>query len=533
MVKSRLLKCKAVAISAVTVLSSVAGAMSMPMYAYASESEPVEVHAEGNEDTAFEYDSIDVETDGDALYVEGNDESNVGVLVNGDVINEGNGTGVEVVATDQSFAGAQVEGDVSAGDTGVAACSTGDGEAFVNVEGNVEARLEEDGQPYNAIFAYATDNGYSGIVVGGDAIGQNGITAFGDKQGETGVWVTGDVSGIVNGIVAIGNSYVEVLGDVTGDNIGLTVANRGEKKPDILIAGTLSGGTIPIRLAEGAEPNSLIVWKIEPSEGGGLAYNVITNESSEVKNVERNEEFEEKIIYMIRVDQPAAGAKLSVCYEDGIPLQIIGEDDTAPVSYAGEKVLLKVDLADGYTLEAAYGDAGQSVPLVKDENGNWYVIVPNGGGVQFSVTLVALPVDDDDDEVINNPSDDTTPPTPQTPGAGTGSGVGTGSSETMTDTEVISTISDAAPGSTITIPDVTENGLSAAVVTALLARRDVTTNITYMLNGKRYIIAIAAGTDLSDLINAQGGIDLAALRKKFISIDVYDILKNLGLNIGM
>ena len=83
-------------------------------------------------------------------------------------------------------------------------------------------------------------------------------------------------------------------------------------------------------------------------------------------------EFEKTINYIIKVEQPAEGATLSA---------------SQGTAHEGENVALRIDLQDGYTVTGAFGDEGKSLPLLKDASGNYYVVVPKGGGVYLSVTL--------------------------------------------------------------------------------------------------------------------------------------------------
>ena len=47
----------------------------------------------------------------------------------------------------------------------------------------------------------------------------------------------------------------------------------------------------------------------------------------------------------------------------------------------------KLDIPYGYEISEAYGDVGQQVKLLKDANGNYYLVVPRGGAVELSVKL--------------------------------------------------------------------------------------------------------------------------------------------------
>ena len=59
----------------------------------------------------------------------------------------------------------------------------------------------------------------------------------------------------------------------------------------------------------------------------------------------------------------------------------------------GDNVILKIAIADGYKLNGAYNGLGEKVALLQDSNGDYYVIVPKGGGVYLSadVSKIASP----------------------------------------------------------------------------------------------------------------------------------------------
>jgi hypothetical protein len=58
-----------------------------------------------------------------------------------------------------------------------------------------------------------------------------------------------------------------------------------------------------------------------------------------------------------------------------------------PVACEGERVLVEVQAADGYTVTGVMNGEGEKVPLEKDENGNWYFDMPRGGGVSLSAVI--------------------------------------------------------------------------------------------------------------------------------------------------
>ena len=111
-------------------------------------------------------------------------------------------------------------------------------------------------------------------------------------------------------------------------------------------------------------------------------------------------------------------------------------------AHEGEKVILKVDVDDGYELNGAFNGQGEKVALQKDENGDWYVIVPKGGGVYLSVTVSRIEHKKKDNDDNDNTLTWTTP----------GNTVsGTYASAEAFGSAGVSMIAAAAPDATVTI----------------------------------------------------------------------------------
>lgn len=90
------------------------------------------------------------------------------------------------------------------------------------------------------------------------------------------------------------------------------------------------------------------------------------------------------IMYIIKVEQPSEGGTITAVDENGNDLaKNFGFD----VAHEGEKVMLKANLEEGYNIIAAYNGLGEKQPLLKDEQGNYYIFIPKGGGVYLSAEL--------------------------------------------------------------------------------------------------------------------------------------------------
>ena len=148
----------------------------------------------------------------------------------------------------------------------------------------------------------------------------------------------------------------------------------------MIIDGTLEGGNHAVVLSSEtvADNLTLTVWEIKKNEDDSVAETGEIDKNGDLQT-EEFEEFEKEIQYIIRLEQPKAGARLSTegTYEyEGY--DVAHEDDT---------VILKIDLESGYEITGAFGDVDKEVRLLRDENGDYYLVVPRGGAVQLSVTL--------------------------------------------------------------------------------------------------------------------------------------------------
>jgi len=67
----------------------------------------------------------------------------------------------------------------------------------------------------------------------------------------------------------------------------------------------------------------------------------------------------------------------------------------------------------------------------------------------------------------------------------------------------------------VTLSGLSGTGLSASVVSQLLAKRDINVTLTFTINGVTYQIVIPAGADISKLVGADGSISFAVLGQAF------------------
>ena len=61
-----------------------------------------------------------------------------------------------------------------------------------------------------------------------------------------------------------------------------------------------------------------------------------------------------------------------------------------------------MNIPSGYYLCAAYGDSSKNIKLLKNESGNYYLVVPKGGGVYVNMVLNEIIYDNSDYDDYDN-----------------------------------------------------------------------------------------------------------------------------------
>ena len=336
------------------------------------------------------------------------------VEVGGNVSAEGDdATGVRTEAFKEGTTSVKVGGDVTASGednaTAVNASSTEGGDVTVEVGGNVSA----EGDYAAGVYAYAGDESKTSVTVGGDVTAEGkdatGVNAYAADGGEASVTVEGNVSAKLEesgfGAAAVwasayegGSADVHVVGDVDG---GIALSTYGDScEIKVTVEGTVSGEDAAVTVYPGnnnSDEVTLLLWKAELNENGNVVeayqYDLEAFPEEMREEVEKaNEEnaadaakVEDNILYIIKLEQLSEGGELSVSGTEKV--------DGFDVAKEGDNVILKIAIADGYKLNGAYNGLGEKVALLQDSNGDYYVIVPKGGGVYLSadVSKIASP----------------------------------------------------------------------------------------------------------------------------------------------
>ena len=195
-----------------------------------------------------------------------------------------------------------------------------------------------------------------------------------------------------------GTTNLSIVGDVTGDQVGMELDIADVQEAEILVDGTVSGGEAGIVLSEQTKVDNveLTVWQVVPAADSEKNDAVVVTKSkgNDDKPVyTENEEAEKQIQYIIKVDTDQD----KIIETKGTREYKAKNNKTYNVANEGETITLKLNIPDGKEVVAAYWDKAKSdaCELLKDTDGNYYLVVPKGGGVWLSVTLQDIKQEDD------------------------------------------------------------------------------------------------------------------------------------------
>lgn len=199
-----------------------------------------------------------------------------------------------------------------------------------------------------------------------------------------------------------GSSEILVHGNVISDGIGVVLDTFGENTDvNVLVEDEIQAKQVGVAIGrtwfadEGSETEpKLTVWKIGLNDRGKVVEwgdfgnsNMDDDEDGKAKAIS---DFEKHIMYLTKVEQPSNGGTLKAVDANGNDLS---KSYGFPVAHEGEKVILKANLQSGWKIKAAYnGNGANKQQLSKDESGNYYIIVPKGGGITLSADLEKEPI---------------------------------------------------------------------------------------------------------------------------------------------
>lgn len=236
--------------------------------------------------------------------------------------------------------------------------------------------------------AKKSDSGDDGRAVG--AV----LNAFGPEEGPgANLRVEGDITADTIGarLLAEENGHVYVTADnITGGEVGLSVVSLNENATAFAsVQNVLHGDEVGILVTEAVTPENLTVavWIIDTVEVDGEAHVALEDdwETGEKIVTDRSRTVEQRVQYLIKIQEDQKDVIQEV---DGAEMYPFVEEGFVGAATEGTKLTLKkLNLPEGCEVTGAYnGLDGEKVELLKDEDGNYYYVVPCGGGVILSVT---------------------------------------------------------------------------------------------------------------------------------------------------
>ncbi len=444
----------------------------------------------------------DIDAKGNGIETKALSGAEADATVEGDVF--GGKAGLEII-NNNGITKADIDGDLTGGTNGIDAQVINGGKTTVSVDGDIAGKTQ------NGVYAEVSEGGSFDLTADGSISGKSaGIVVENGHYAETDITVKGNVTGGTESAICANNEKsdtdITVKGDVTSkEGFGIT-GTTIDGELNITVDGTVSGGKGGVYTADDGSGFTLTVWKIEPDEQGALAFGMNDDEA-----YVENKAFEQTIQYIIRLDQPTAGATLSVTDKNGNALsKIVSSENTYEYAYEGDTILLKVDLAEGYDLLGAYNNDGKATELLKDADGNYYIVVPKGGGVSLSVEVKK----DDDYEkalieflrqfnaALNDRSNSDSGLMEAAAMQGTAATIE--AAPVSVRNQLLSKIIDAPTNAHIVFLTNESPILDKEIMDMLEIRRDISLTISYVLQGKRYIVDIPAGYPIDSLRIKEG-----------------------------
>ena len=174
-----------------------------------------------------------------------------------------------------------------------------------------------------------------------------------------------------------GKSVIAIDGDVSGTKAGMFLYCTEIGSNDVLVTGTISGKNGVDISYDSVVNDNLTVWKIEKTEGGQY----ISGEEVGTPDDDREIFAKKRINYIVFVENLLQGVTLAAFKADNSTLD---KSHGYDVAREGDKIIVKVDVDPGAEFKGVYNGKYEQVPLAKDADGNYYLIVPRGGGIYLS-----------------------------------------------------------------------------------------------------------------------------------------------------
>ena len=340
--------------------------------------------------TSGEGSNADLSADGivsenaDAVIVTAEQNATAEAAVNGNITAE-SGTGLNTFAVGSANVSFLLNGAITAGG-GMNMNAKDAGDISGSVNGDIITQ-------YAGIYAFSNNQSRVAFSLAGNVSSKNsaGMIADAVRNSDIQYTITGNVKAAELGAEFHAREDSTVVlsqtGNLSGSPAGLFSSIPAETgKIRAIVDGTIYGenagvlfDTDAVFSASGLD---LLVWKIETGEGGYLAADQSFSGGTAIYT--ENETFEGSIKYIVKAEQPAEGGSFTVTDENGNALPT---SDGYPFARAGSKLLLQIETEEGFLVTSAYNGLTEQTALDQDENGTFYLIVPENGGIYLTIHL--------------------------------------------------------------------------------------------------------------------------------------------------
>ncbi len=333
--------------------------------------------------------------------------------IGGDIIAQASSpvatTGINIFATDEGSTNIQTNGVISQSEgsyaCGVTIYVTEDSSSEVSIGSNGINASGDSAEGINV----SVDGGSATISVNGDinTIGTGndtenyGIKAYASDSSSINI----DVAGDINTEDAINSRALDLQANGSNATISTRICgdiNGNEESPSTIEISTESGATVNV-VAEGTitagsesnivfsgDPNniSLVIWKAEYTGNDPIVKESVRNEDDiTIQRTTNSEVLEKAINYIIKVNTTQSIELDNTT--DKTYLAHDGNSKTYNTAKEGERVAVRLTIPDNYELSGVFSDEEQTCELLKDENGQYYLVVPKGGGIYVNMSLAA------------------------------------------------------------------------------------------------------------------------------------------------
>ena len=288
------------------------------------------------------------------------------VHVLGDVVAAGS-RGIDMLAKGESTSSVTVDGMVEANYLGV--------KVEAGCLGNVHGTTVSTGTANMRVGGVVSKNWDKAVEINSNTKGSvANFRSDGDIQAlgsdSTGVFMRADG----------GKNVIAIDGDVSGTKAGMFLYCTEIGSNDVLVTGTISGKNGVDISYDSVMNDSLTVWKIEKAENGQY----ISGEEVGTPSDDREIFAKKRVNYIVFVENLLQGVTLAAFKADN---SVLDKSHGYDVAREGDKIIVKVDVDPGAEFNGVYNGKGEQVPLAKDADGNYYLIVPRGGGIYLSALL--------------------------------------------------------------------------------------------------------------------------------------------------